>query len=158
MLRIVEDTVRAITPHVLGVDAVKEMPEADPQASVDFLNDWLEKGISEYRIMTSVAFLALNAYSLLRKGRLFPGLDHDAQADLLERLYKAKGIIAYQFLYLLANPAVSSYYSRMDVQRLLGFDIAALKEESNKRLVTREGGPLPPKSPATDEPTGQVER
>lgn len=150
MLQIVEETVRAITPHVLGVDAVGELPGADLQASVDFLADWHEKGIPEFRVVSNLAFLTLNLYSLVRKGRLFPRLDYGSQAALLERLYRAKGALAYQFLYFLATPAVSAYYSRVDVQGLLGFDIQALKEESERRLVTRDGGPLPPRGAAPE--------
>src|SRR5450756_2031313 len=70
MLQIVEETVRAITPHVLGVDAVGELPGADLQASVDFLADWHEKGIPEFRVVSNLAFLTLNLYSLVRKARL----------------------------------------------------------------------------------------
>ncbi|MBK5093986.1 MAG: hypothetical protein JJE48_10800 [Actinobacteria bacterium] len=158
MLRIVEETVRSITPHVLGVDAVEELPEADPQASVDFLSGWLEKGIPEFQIVTNTAFLALNLYSFIKKGRLFPQLDNSKQAELLERLYDAKGVLAHQFLYFLANPAVSSYYSRIDVQKMLGFDIDTLKEESERRLVTREGGPLPPRDTAAESPADEGER
>jgi len=155
VLRIVEETVRSITPHVLGLDVVEELPDADPQASVDFLSEWLEQGISEFRILTNTAFLTLNLYSLIKKGRLFPQLDHSAQAELLERLYRAKGMLAYEFLYILSNPAVSSYYSRTDVQKLLGFDIAALKEESERRLVTRDSGPLPPRDTTTESSSGE---
>ena len=158
MLRIVEDTVRSITPHILGVGAVDELPEADPQASVDFMSGWLEKGIPEFLIVTNMAFLALNLYSLIKKGRLFPRLDQGAQAELLENIYEAKGMLAYQLLYFISNPAVSSYYSRIDVQKLLGFDIAALKEESERRLVTREGGPLPPRDSAAESTSGESER
>jgi hypothetical protein len=158
VLRIVEDTVRSITPHILGVGAVEELPEADPQASVDFMNGWLEKGIPEFRILTNIAFLTLNLYSLIKKGRLFPRLDQGAQAELMENLYEAKGMLAYQLLYFISNPVVSSYYSRIDVQKLLGFDIAALKEESERRLVTREGGPLPPRDSAAESTSGESER
>ena len=158
MLRIVEDTVRSITPHILGVGAVEELPEADPQASVDFMNGWLEKGIPEFRILTNIAFLTLNLYSLIKKGRLFPRLDQGAQAELMENLYEAKGMLAYQLLYFISSPAMSSYYSRIDVQKLLGFDIAALKEESERRLVTRDGGPLPPRDSAAESSSGEGER
>jgi len=91
MLQIVDETVRAITPHVLGVDAVGELPGPDLQASVDFLADWHQKGIPEFRVVSNLAFLTLNLYSLARKGRLFPRLDYSSQAALLERLYRARG-------------------------------------------------------------------
>jgi hypothetical protein len=145
LLRIVEETVRAVTPHVLGVDAFDDLPEADPQGSVDFLAGWLEKGIPEFGIISAAAFLALNLYSLFMKGRLFPRLDYPSQSRLLDRLFRAKGIIPYQLSYFLASPAVSAYYSRVDVQQVLGFDIPALKEESERRVVTRTGAPLPPR-------------
>ena len=150
MLRIVEDTVRSITPHILGVDAVEELPQADPEDSVEFVSEWLKVGIPEFRILTNIAFLTLNLYSLVRKGRPFPSLDHGTQAELFERLYKRKGMLSYQFLYFLAVPAMGSYCSRIDVQKLLGFDIEGLKEESEKRLVTRDGSSLPPKGSAEE--------
>jgi len=155
VLRIVEETVEAITPHVLGCDAFEELPDPDPRASVEFLNRWTDRGIPEFRAVATLAFLALNVYSFLRTGRLFPRLDPDSQAHLLVRLYRAKGMLAYQFLYFLSTPAVNAYYSRIDVQLLLGFDVAALKEESERRLVTRDGGPLPPRDAAAA-PPGEV--
>ena len=154
MLRIVEETVEAITPHVLGCDYFEELPDPDPRASAEFLERWTDRGIPEFGAVSTLAFLALNAYSFLRTGRLFPRLDRDSQARLLERLYRAKGMLAYQFLYFLSTPAVNAYYSRIDVQLLLGFDIAALKEESERRLVTRDGGPLPPRD-AASAPSGE---
>ena len=158
MLRIVEDTVRSITPHILGVGAVEGLPTADPEDSVEFLSGWLEKGIPEFRILTNIAFLTLNLYSLVKKGRTFPRLDHGTQAEFLERLYEGKGTLAFLFLYFLSSPALGSYYSRIDVQRLLGFDIEGLKEESERRLVTREGGSLPPRDSAAESTSGEGER
>jgi hypothetical protein len=150
MLRIVRETVMAVTPHVLGVEAVDGLPSADPRASVDFLEDWLDKGIPEFRVISTAAFLALSLYSIIKRGHTFPRLDHSRQAELLERLYRAKGMLAYQFLYFLATPAVNAYYSRVDVQKVLGFDIPALKQEAEMRLVTRDGGPLQPReAPST---------
>jgi hypothetical protein len=153
LLRIVEETLRATTPHVLGVDAVAEMPEPDPQVSVDFLNDWVEKGIPEFRAVTNLMFLGLNLYALLRKGHLFPRLGARAQADLIQRLFKVRGPVGYVFFYLLATPVVSAYYSRVDVQKLLGFDIAALQEESELRQVSRTGD-LPPRDVIPDDSRG----
>jgi hypothetical protein len=156
VLRIVEETLKAVTPHILGVDPVDEFPSADPQASVDFLNDWFEMGIPEFRTATISCFLALNLYSLLRKGHLFPQLDSSVQAELLESLYGARGLPAYAFFYLLETPVLSAYYSRADVQRRLGFDVVALKEESEQRQVTRSGE-LPPKDGADDKSSAEGE-
>lgn len=148
MLRIVEETVKAVTPHILGIEAVEGMPEPDPRASVDFMNEWLAKSIPEFGILNTIVFLALNLYSLVRKWHTFPRLEHGTQADLMEGLYKAKGIVPLEFLTLLASPAITSYYSRVDVQELLGFDVTALREEARQREVTRDGGPLPPRDTA----------
>jgi hypothetical protein len=158
VLRIVEDTVRSITPHILGVGEVDELPEADPEDSVEFVSRWLEAGIPEFRIINNIAFLTLNLYSMVKKGRPFPRLDHGTQAELLERLYAEKGTLAFLFLYFLSSPALGSYYSRIDVQKLLGFDIEGLKEESERRLVTRDGGPLPPRESAAESTSGEGER
>jgi hypothetical protein len=149
MLRIVEETARAVTPHILGVEGVEGMPAPDPEATVAFLDEWLQKSIPEYGLLNNAVFLVFNLYSLVRKGHTFPRLKQGAQADLMEGLYKMKGLIPYEFLLLLSTPAVTSYYTRIDVQELLGFDIIALREEAKNREVTRDGGPLPPKGADT---------
>ena len=154
MLRIVEDTLRAITPHVIGAEAVEDLPEADPQASVDFLKEWVEMGMREFGSVATLMFLCLNLYALLRKGHLYPRLDADAQADVMQSLFKVRGLVGYAFFYLLATPVVSAYYSRADVQKVLGFDIEALKEESDKRQVSRTGE-LPPKEATPGASTGK---
>lgn len=154
MLRIVEDTLRAITPHVISAEAVEDLPEADPQASVDFLNEWFEMGIPEFKSVATIMFLCLNLYALLRKGHLYPRLDADAQAYVMRSLFKVGGLVGYAFFYLLATPVVSAYYARTDVQKVLGFDIEALKEESEKRQVSRTGE-LPPKEAAPGASTGK---
>lgn len=147
MLRIVEDTVRAITPHILGTFAVPELPEPDPQASVDLLQEWLDKGLPEFGTVTTFALLALNLYSLANHALTFPKLNYRAQAALMERLFKRKGMMAYGFSYIVSLPVVGAYYARIDVQKMLGFDTEALKEESEKRVATRTGS-LPEKEPA----------
>jgi len=155
MLRIVEESIRAVTPHVLGVDAEMELPEADPQQSVDFMREWTDVGIPEFGAVTSLAFLLLNVYSLVRKRRMFHRLDREAQAELMHRLFRAKGVPMFALLYFIANPAVSAYYSRVDVQVALGFDIPALIEESRSRLVTRDGPPPPPRDIGQNAPEGK---
>jgi hypothetical protein len=149
MLRIIEETVRAVTPHVLGVEGVEGMPEPNPEDAVAFLDEWLQKSVPEYGLLNNAVFLAFNLYSLVRKGHTFPRLEAKVQADLMESLYRMKGLIPFEFLLLLSTPSVTSYYTRIDVQELLGFDITGLREEARKREVTRDGGPLPPKETAT---------
>lgn len=139
MLRVVEKSVRAITPHVLGTGAIEGFPEAVPRDSTDLLDDWFESSIPEFQALTTLAFLALNLYCLIWKGRTFPRLDHVAQAGITDRVFGMKSVIAFPFVYLLSTPAVTAYYSREDVQAVLGFDIGALKEEAAKRVVTRRG-------------------
>jgi hypothetical protein len=155
LLRLVEETLRAITPHVISAEAVEDLPEADPQSSVDFLNEWVEMGIPEFRSVATLMFLCLNLYALLRKGHLYPRLDENAQAEVMQSLFKVGGLVGYVFFYLLATPVVSAYYSRADVQKVLGFDIEALKEESEKRQVSRTGD-LPAKedAPGVSPPEG----
>jgi hypothetical protein len=148
MLRIVSETVRAVTPHILGVEGVEGMPAPDTEDAVTFLDDWLQKSIPEYGLLNNAVFLAFNLYSLIRKAHTFPRLNQRAQADLMESLYRMKGLIPSEFLLLLSTPSITSYYTRIDVQELLGFDITALREEARKREVTRDGGPLPPKETA----------
>jgi hypothetical protein len=157
MLRIVEETVRSVTPHVLGIEGVEGMPPSDPEDAVSFLGEWLDRSIPEYGTLNTAVFLLLNLYSLVRKGRTFPRLDTEAQARLMEGIFKTRGLIALEFQLLLSTPAVSSYYARVDVQEALGFDITALREEAKEREVTRDGGPLPPKEDAAASETGAGE-
>jgi hypothetical protein len=105
--------------------------------------------------VATLMFLCLNLYALLRKGHLYPRLDENAQAEVMQSLFKVGGLVGYVFFYLLATPVVSAYYSRADVQKVLGFDIEALKEESEKRQVSRTGD-LPAKedAPGVSPPEG----
>lgn len=143
MLRVVEKSVLAITPHVVGSSFVAEFPEPDPQESLDFLHQSVEAGMPEFSVLTSIAFLALNLFSLVTRRRLFPALSFGDQAAVVNRLFRSGGLVSYPLVYFLSFPAVSAYYSRVDVNVLLGFDIPALKEESEKRSVARNGPPLP---------------
>lgn len=145
MLRIVEESLKAVTPHLLGAGAVDWLPDPDPQESVDFLADWLESGISEFRVLTTLAFLTLNLCSLATERHLFPNLGPEARERLIERLFKRRGLLSFLFAYLLGSPAISAYYSRVDVQVKLGFDIPALREEAKLRGVTRGEEALPDK-------------
>jgi hypothetical protein len=141
MLRIIEDTLRAVTPHVLGVDAVDWLPECDPQESVDFLREWTQVGIPEFGHITTLALFFLNLYSLVSMHRLFPNLDFRSQDRLMQTLFALKGMLGFLFSYFLGTAAVSTYYSRVDVQVALGFDIPSLKEEAERRHVTRREEP-----------------
>ncbi len=155
-MRIVEESVRAVTPHVLGTGAIEDLPEAVPRDSTDLLSDWFESSIPEFQAATTLAFLSLNLYCLMRKGRTFPRLDHGAQAAVMGRVFGMKSAIAFLFVYLLSTPAVTAYYSREDVQAVLGFDIAALKEEAGKRVVTRRGELDQPSEPDAETSPGET--
>ncbi len=154
MLRIVEESVKAVTPHLLGTGAVDWLPDADPQDSLDFLRDWSRSGIDEFTLVTTVAFLALNAYSLLKTGRLFPSLGFEDREHLMKGLFRLKGALGFLLGYFLGSPAINAYYSRVDVQVALGFDIPALKEEAERRQVTRGGEPLGPRESDDERPGG----
>jgi len=149
VLRIIEDTVRAMTPHVLGTNTFPDLPVPDPEASVELLRDWLEKGIPEFGTVTTAALLALNLYSLVNNGRTLPDCNFRAQASLLERLFKRKGSLTYGFFYIVSMPIVGAYYARDDVQKTLGFDVVALKEEAERRVVSRTAS-LPKNEPGEE--------
>lgn len=148
MRRIVKETLRAVTPHVIPAEPGDGWPEADPAEAVEFLDEWFEKGIPEFSTLTTAAFCLLNVCSLVFAGRTFPRLGFDRQAVLMRRLYRLKGPLAFLFLYFLTAPVVNSYFSRVDVQVKLGFDIPSLLEESRLRRVTRGNTALPGKDPA----------
>jgi len=158
MLRIVEETIEAATPHFLGVDALGGLPEPDPGRSVEYLRIVCEKGIADISLVMSLMFVLLNLYTLLLKRHTFPHLDYDTQSDLMERLFDVNIGVLKGLFQIMSTPIVMAYYCRADVQKALGFDIVALKEESNLRRVTREGGPLPPKTgaAAADDNTASI--
>jgi hypothetical protein len=138
-----------MTIHVLGTNTFPDLPVPDPEASVELLREWLEKGIPEFGAVTTAALLALNLYSLANNGRTLPDCNFRAQASLLERLFKRKGSIMYGFFYIVSMPIVGAYYARDDVQKTLGFDVVALKEEAERRVVSRTAS-LPKKEPGEE--------
>ncbi len=148
MRRLVEETVRSITPHVIPVEADEDWPAADPEESVRFLDDWTARGIPEFSALTAVVFYAFNLYALLATGRTFPRLGFEEQARLMDRLYRMKGPLAFLFLYFLTGPTKNAYFSRVDVQVLLGFDVPSLLEEARLRRVSRSGAALPERQKA----------
>jgi hypothetical protein len=150
----IEQTLRSLTPHVIGVDPTLGLPQPNPADSVAFMYEWFEKGIPEYRLLTSAALFLLNLYSLLGTGRGFSRLGYRKQAELLEPLLKSRGLIPFLALFALSSPAVNAYYSRTDVQKALGFDVEALKAEANLRAVTRSSEPLPSRD-TIPEPSGR---
>jgi len=151
MLKIIEKSIEAVTPHVLGLEAVGNFPEADCRDSIAFQEELFETGVLEFRAATMFAFLALNLFSLLKKGRTFPRLEASAQSEIIERVFSSGSKKILGVAQLLSLAAATAYYSREDVQKLLGFDVAALKEETELRHVSRYGKPLPPKG--SDEAT-----
>ncbi|MBM3958143.1 MAG: hypothetical protein FJ313_08850 [Gemmatimonadetes bacterium] len=155
MLRIVKETVAAVTPHVLGTGALEGLPEADPAASVEVLGRWGERGIPEFQALTALAVLALNLYALVKRGRLFHRLGFESRAALVERLCTSGSRFAGRLLFFIATPVVTAYFSRVDVQVALGFDIPSLREEAVLRRVTRNGD-LQPQGESPGECSGST--
>lgn len=163
MSRIVDETIEALTPHVLGVDELEGFPPAKPADTLDFTRSLREKIFPELRLFGTLLYLVFNLYSMLVKGHTFPRLGYQEQSELVEPVLSSRNKIIAIVVRLLSYPYFSAYYSRPDVQKMLGFDIVALKEESKLRSVSREGGPLPPKTPEAgpegerpDESTGNL--
>lgn len=136
--RLVDETVKELTPYILGIEGREGLPRPDPDDTLEFTRTLRSRIFPEIHILGKSVYLLFNLYALFRTGRLFPYLDRDGQSALLEGLFNSGNRLVLSLLNLLTFPFFAAYYSRPDVQKLLGFDIVALKEESRLREVSRE--------------------
>ncbi|MDD3718795.1 MAG: hypothetical protein PHP28_09060 [Actinomycetota bacterium] len=120
------------------------VPPLDPEGQIAFIEEYFAAGAPELKVIFLVCNWSLRALSLLLKGRPFSRLGVEEQQELLNRVMSSRNPLLRGVGVLLGLPLLMSYYRRPEVAVPLGFDAAALKEESTLRVVTRDRD-LPPK-------------
>ncbi len=120
------------------------LPDIDYEEQIAFIAEYFDAGAPELRVVFAACNLSLRGISLLLKGKPFSRLDEDEREELLNRIIASRNPLIRGVSVLLGLPLLMSYYRRTEVAVPLGFDAAALKEESSLRVVTRDRD-LPPK-------------
>jgi hypothetical protein len=120
------------------------LPPVDADGQIAFIEEYFAAGAPELKAVFFLCNLSLRSLALLLKGRSFSRLTVEQQQELLNRIMSSRNPLLRGVSVLLGLPLLMSYYRRPDVAVPLGFDAAALKEESNLRVVTRDRD-LPPK-------------
>ena len=120
------------------------LPPIDPDGQAAFIEEYFAAGAPELKAVFFLCNLSLRAVSLVLKGRPFSRLSLEEKQELLNRIIASRNPLVRGIGVLPGLPLLMSYYRRPDVAVPLGFDAAALKEESDLRVVTRDRD-LPPK-------------
>ncbi|MEW6554269.1 MAG: hypothetical protein AB1384_08300 [Actinomycetota bacterium] len=129
---------------VAYIGEAEGLPPVDPDGQIAFIAEYFEAGAPELKAVFFLCNLSLRALSLVLKGKPFSRLGVEDQQDLLNRLIASRNPLIRGVGVLLGLPLLMSYYRRPEVAVPMGFDAAALKEESDLRVVTRDKE-LPPK-------------
>jgi hypothetical protein len=120
------------------------LPDIDPDAQIEFIDEYFRAGAPELTPLFFLCNLALRALAPIMKRKPFSRLTLEEKQDLVNRISASRNPLMRGITYLLGLPVFMSYYRRYDVSVPLGFDPKALKEEANLRAVTRDRD-LPPK-------------
>jgi len=120
------------------------LPPIDPVGQATFIEEDFAAGAPELKAVFFLCNLSLRVVSLLLKGKPFSRLGMEEKQELLNRIIASRNPLIRGIGVLPGLPLLMSYYRRPEVTVPLGFDAAALKEESNLRVVTRDRD-LPPK-------------
>ncbi len=126
---------RAIIP--LYVRPEGHLPPADIESVIGFIDEYMKKGLPEFRPLYCAALLALFGLCRLRKGRSLASLDEEEAVSFVESLYSSRLAAVRAVPLLLGLPIYMAHYSRDDIQPLLGFHPEDLREEAAKRKVER---------------------
>ncbi len=120
------------------------LPPIDAEGQTAFIEEYFAAGAPELKAVFFICDLSLRALAIALKGKPFSRLPIEQRQELLNRLMSSRNPLLRGVGVLLGLPLLMSYYRRPEVAVPLGFDAAALKEESNLRVVTRDRD-LPPK-------------
>jgi len=126
------------------IGEAKGLPPVDPDGQIAFIEEYFAAGAPELKAVFFLCNLSLRTLSIVLKGKPFSRLTTPQQQELLNRIMSSRNPLLRGIGVLLGLPLLMSYYRRPEVAVPLGFDAAALKEESNLRVVTRDKE-LPPK-------------
>lgn len=120
------------------------LPPLDHEGQMAFIEEYFAAGAPELKALFLLCNRSLRVLSVLLKGRPLSRLSPEEQEELLNRVMSSRNPLLRGVAMLPGLPLLMSYYRRPEVAVPLGFDAAALKQESDLRVVTRDRD-LPPK-------------
>ncbi len=135
MRAFIEKRLLGIAP--LFIRPAGDLPPPDAGEIVAFLDEYLGKGLPEFRALYYLMAFSLYGICLLRKGRPLAKLQEEEAVDFIESLYSSRFAALRAVPLLLGLPLYMAHYSRDDIQPLLGFPAQELREEAAKREVRR---------------------
>jgi hypothetical protein len=127
--------IRVLIP--LYVRPEGDLPPADADGVISFLDEYLGRGLPEFRPLYYAAVLAIFGLCRLRKGRSLARLADGEALAFLESLYESRLASLRSLPLLLGMPVYMAHYSRDDIQPLLGFPVEELRKEAEQREVKR---------------------
>lgn len=136
MLQIVRKTLKELIPTLIARE--DGLPGEVLEELVEQIDDYLGAGGVEFRAMYYLALVALVILPLLKKGKTILSLDPLEREEFLNGLYRSPHTPMRGLPTIINAPLQMIYYNREEESRRLGFDARALKEEAEKRMVTRE--------------------
>lgn len=105
------------------------------------LDDYL-KDNTLLKLAFGFAVNFINILPLICTGRTLRLLKPEAREEHLNRMHLSRNSICRGLTLLAGLPIKLIYYSQETEQEKLGFNPRALKEEANRRIVTRDRAPL----------------
>ncbi len=129
------DRLRRLAP--VFIEPVEDLPPADPKQVVEFSREFLAAGTPAFRVIFYAMILVLQAICLLARGKSVYSLPPDEADEFIQSLYSHRIAALSTIPTVLGTPIYMAHYNRDDLQVLLGFDIAAMREEASSREVKR---------------------
>jgi hypothetical protein len=126
---------RRLTP--VFIEPVEGLPPADPDEVVKFSREFLQAGTPAFRVIFYIMIFVLQAICLLARGKSVYSLPPDEADEFVQSLYSHRLTALSAIPTILGTPMYMAHYNRDDMQKPLGFDIAAMREEAATREVKR---------------------
>ena len=104
---------------------------------MEFNREFLRAGTPAFRLLYYAMILVLQALCLATRGKSLYSLPPDEADRFIQSLYSHRVSALGAVPAVLGTVIYMSHYNRDDLQALLGFDVAAMREEAAQRGVQR---------------------
>ncbi len=136
MLNMARNALMKIVPAMVGCE--EELSPQELEEIIGEIELFLSAGAPEFRFIYYGVLVLADLLPLAVKGKTLHSLEKEEMADFLNRLYASRSALLRGLAILLGAPIQISFYNREEESRRLGFDRRELKEEAEKRVVTRD--------------------
>ncbi len=136
MLNMARNALSKIIPAMVGYE--EELSPQEMEEVIGEIDLFLSAGAPEFKFLYYGVLGITDLLPLVVKGKTLHSLDREEIARFLNRLYASRSALLRGLAILLGAPIQLSYYNREEESRRLGFDRRELKQEAEKRVVTRD--------------------